>query len=481
MVVADHSAIVDRLAFSLPPFVRLQWASDGSRERWQSQIDAAREAYRRIEILSVARGVRRAARRTVSPMGFKALEKEVAPIGLTVRPIVNVVPNRGGYRARMEHAKPNEPYDISCVIAPEDDGMAFVEVSRAHDDDAVGKLLGIPACCRAFFRDVWHRKRMVDTTWPMASTFSRTSSELIIGRAEPEANVLLRWLGVRLVPHLPCSFTCRETIRFARVFAEVGFHAGYGAGIVGAWQMLSWPMEWSALHGIAEIRTPVFKIAVDTDATGRRYTVQLAGNAYPEDAQRGLRFPYVNDGGAASATKRPQHSLNGFKTAAAMLSAHLELLNILDPIVDGINGTIVDLGCGTGELLRSLVAGKKNVVPHGIDLDERKIALAKEKLGPAARLYVGDYLDKNGPWLHDKHALIVGTLALCESNERRDVCLRLLSQSSITALYYYEGYKGNVASCALQLQSLVNSLPGYSVMRGGERCWVVRATSVSAS
>jgi hypothetical protein len=291
--ITERGMLLDRLAFNLPPFVRQQWANDQSRERWHPQIAAARKAIQRVEILSVARGVRRAARRTTSPAQLETLRNEVAPLGLTVTPIVNVVPSRAGYRAKLEYAKANEPFDISCVIARNDDGRTFVEASRAHDDYTVGELLGIPVCCRAFFGEVWHRQKMIDTTWPMAWTSSTVTDDSIIVDSGPETNVLLRWLGVRLVLHLPCSFHCRGSIRFARRLAEVAIREGHGAGVTAAWQMLSWSMEWSALHGIPEVRTPVFKIAVDTDATGRRYLVQLRGRTCPEDAERGLRFPYL--------------------------------------------------------------------------------------------------------------------------------------------------------------------------------------------
>jgi hypothetical protein len=51
-------------------------------------------------------------------------------------------------------------------------------------------------------------------------------------------------------------------------------------------------MEWSALHGIAEVRTPVFKLATDTDASAATYVVRHHGGGYPEHGATGLVFPY---------------------------------------------------------------------------------------------------------------------------------------------------------------------------------------------
>jgi hypothetical protein len=513
----DRPALLDRLNFSLPPFVRQQWASELSRERWQPRINAARKAYQSLEIASVAGGVRRAARRIIPPARLESVANEIAPLGLTVTPIANVVPNRAGYRARLEYAKANEPFDVSCVIARNDDSRAFLEASRAHDDDTIGELLGIPACCRAFFSEVWHRQRMIDTTWPMAlasSTVQDIMDNSIIISAEPETNVMLRWLGIRLVPHLPCSFQCRESIRLARRLAEVAIREGHGAGVAGAWEILSWPMEWSALHGIAEVRTPIFKIAVDTDATGRHYRVQLRATRYPEDAERGLRFPYLDvnapkkggqlehalvqlrgpenfedaerglrfpylDVNDQNDGRKLEHAENGFPNASAMIFAHLKLLNVLDPIIDALDGSIADLGCGTGELLRSLGAGKKNVKLYGVDRDERKISRARAKLGLDAKLYAGNYLDENGPWLDERHALIVGTLALAESEERLNTCLRMISRTPIAVFYYYTGYRGDIAECVSRLEMVANSIIGKTLTQIGGQCWAIHDKNAS--
>jgi hypothetical protein len=57
-------------------------------------------------------------------------------------------------------------------------------------------------------------------------------------------------------------------------------------------QILSWPMSWSALHGIAEVKTPVLRYVRDTVATGDRLTVQWLGTVMPQTAARGLTFPF---------------------------------------------------------------------------------------------------------------------------------------------------------------------------------------------
>jgi hypothetical protein len=72
----------------------------------------------------------------------------------------------------------------------------------------------------------------------------------------------------------------------------VGEAAGLGEEIGDIREMLSWSAEWSALHGIAEIRTPIVKVATSTDATGLKYTVRRTGTRHPQEAPHGLNFPY---------------------------------------------------------------------------------------------------------------------------------------------------------------------------------------------
>jgi hypothetical protein len=85
------------------------------------------------------------------------------------------------------------------------------------------------------------------------------------------SNILLQSLGIRAAPHSPCSFDCRETVRLAEDLAAVAAASGYGEEYGWLSSILSWPVEWSALHGIAEIRTPIVKLCTPTDATAHEY------------------------------------------------------------------------------------------------------------------------------------------------------------------------------------------------------------------
>ena len=106
------------------------------------------------------------------------------------------------------------------------------------------------------------------------------------------ANILWRWLGVRAVPHLPCRFDCGETIQFAERLLLVAERAGFTDEVNWIREILSWPVEWSALHGIAEVKTPILRLSTRTDATASKYVIRWTGTSYPQDGATGLRFPY---------------------------------------------------------------------------------------------------------------------------------------------------------------------------------------------
>jgi hypothetical protein len=172
--------------------------------------------------------------------------------------------------------------------------LDFKDAWDAGTSAEIGKLLGYPPCCHEFFRLVWVEQGLVDTTWPMAVATAAPpeGTRTIEVTGPPESNILWRWLGVRAVPHLPCRFDCQNSVELARKYLEVGTKAGFQAELDWLLAILSWPVEWSALHGIAEIKTPVLKVSTLTDATARKYVVKRKGDAYPLEGAQGLSFPY---------------------------------------------------------------------------------------------------------------------------------------------------------------------------------------------
>ena len=176
----------------------------------------------------------------------------------------------------------------------------FLGAWEADAQDRIAELLGYPLCCFEFFRRFWIEQGYRDTTWPAAAA----TCPAVIGQFEssveintpPETNVLCRWLGVRAVPHLPCTFDCRESVVLAQAMLSVGAQSGFDSEVQWLLQILRWPVEWSALNGIAEIKTPIAKVSAATETTSTKYVVRRLGDGYPAEGATGISFPYsVNE------------------------------------------------------------------------------------------------------------------------------------------------------------------------------------------
>ena len=311
------------------------------------------------------------------------------------------------YSSTSVAAEDGKPFAFRVVLGSPKRVSEFKEAWDGLDDRAIGELLGYPTCCCEFFKRVWVDEGLVDTTWPMAvATVSADVGETLIElRSPPKANILWRWMGVRAVSHLPCSFACDATIELADRFIEVGRKHGFDEEMDWLLQILDWPVEWSALHGIAEIKTPILKVSTRTDATPCKYTVRYRGRSTPPEGVRGLRFPFAtssspvltesdsfnrgleNPIGEQFVNAQWYAADNGFSTVAAMDGSHEPILKTANLVLGENPGMVLDLGCGNGALLKKLLDANPSIVPFGIDRNVGRIATsAREVLPRASRI-----------------------------------------------------------------------------------------------
>jgi uncharacterized protein len=276
---ASAGPFCDRLDFTLPPFTRISWVSDAAREVWGPRLQRIRAVEREMAWRSVASGLRRCAI-------LLATEEQI-------RYPASTPWHAAGLAAAPLGTKPGNG-TVGVAVGLPADLEVLAQARESGDDRLIGDLLGQPDCCRAFHRRVWVHDGVVDVTWPqaLASGGMPCGDKVLQIAGLPQSNPLWRWLGLQPAFHLPCQFGCRKTVEIAeRVFAAARA-AGFTEEVGWFEDILGWPVEWSALHGIAEIRTPILKIATNTDATAGLYAVRLLGDRYPSEGARGVRFPY---------------------------------------------------------------------------------------------------------------------------------------------------------------------------------------------
>lgn len=417
--------------------VRLAWVSDRARAVWEPRLARIGDAWCQIEIESVRRGLRRCALTVIPAFRFFELSAKLTRDGLVAQTTQSVPAsalNRRGHGLFLRVA-----------IGTRSDVSALADAALRCDDDAIGRLLGYPDCCIASFRRHWVERRETDSTFSAASASiydADGSGTTLSIQSAAQTNLLWRWLGVRFVPHLVCAFDCAASIESGSAFAAIGIEAGFADEMRWSSQMLSWPVEWSALHGIAEVRTPVVKFMTTTDTTDRKRVVRVAGTSYPALGARGVTFPY------SRATTMPVdvdsietdlHRDNGFATEGAMHAAHAPLVALASGVVTGPAHAVLDLGCGNGALLDKICRGT-GAPAFGIDLDLRNCERAR-RLYPAGTWTSGDLFVEPSIWNRSYRLVLVSAARLGEvSRETRDLLeSRIKTTAEYVLVYAYPG------------------------------------------
>ncbi|MEM7040739.1 MAG: hypothetical protein AAF570_27505 [Bacteroidota bacterium] len=153
------------------------------------------------------------------------------------------------------------------------------------------KPMDVPACCAAAVRQCYPDESSVQDTIARHNE-SGVPHPIIQLDTHPILNVLLRPLGIYLFRHHLCSFDCAATTAMYEGIFQQYLETPDRPEARWLAEMLSWPVQYSALHGIAEVHTPVFKLIVPTRPSLGKHTVRLNGTLVPEHAAKGVHFPY---------------------------------------------------------------------------------------------------------------------------------------------------------------------------------------------
>jgi hypothetical protein len=466
-----------RLPFRLHEFTRVIWTSEDARSIWAPRIRGISKAWQELEVLSVSGDLRECAICYVPPDAFVDRVRNWSSEDLFGAPL-QIHAQGSGYSTVAREPNSRDPIAFRVAVGRPKSVQAFLKAYDNQDDVLVGQLLGFPRCCTAFFRENWIDKQLYDTTWPMAIRSMRGGGGS--GRAEidvvpiREANIMWRWLGIRAVPHLPCSFHCEGTAALGRSFLELGRSKNFTKEIGWLEEILSWPLEWSCLHGIAEVRTPILKFTTNTDATPDQYIVRLSGSSFPASGVKGLRFPYrapkqnsrvVKQSLPAVGTYRrrgtsswcDESSENGFSSNEAMDSAHRPLLALLTRHFQDASaqGYALDLGCGNGALLAKIHTLFPRIIPIGVDIDESRARIAGDRLKCLkGEVVVGNIFDSQDIWPPDRQysLSIVCVTRFFEVEPSRSAHLKekILRNSANVLMYVYDDgmyrYKKSLAN-----------------------------------
>jgi hypothetical protein len=364
----------------MPEFLRIIWTSTQAREVWEPRIQAVSRAWQEIERLAVLHSLKPCTLQVCSPEEFIVISQWCAKHGLYCIPVAQEG-KVDGYSNSAQAVEPGKPWTYRIIIGSKVVLDLFVEAWRERNDQRIGSLLGFPSCCQDFFERYWVKEGWRDLTFPMVK--GEVDARILRVGGPMECNILLRWLGVRLVSHLPCSFYCDATETMGQRFGLLAIRYGYVSEMDWLTQMLNWPVRWSSLHGVATITTPVLKIVTNTTALKEEHQIDRDGTEYPAEGARGTVFPFRQ---TASLTVRRTNDYgdNGFRSRDAQEKAHaLVCRAAMRAFADGaaqLTQKVIDLGCGNGKLLEAILNGASWIRPCGVEADKERYEKAARRL-----------------------------------------------------------------------------------------------------
>lgn len=273
------------LPFRLHHFRRITWTSQRARGHWEPRLKQIRDALRQPDYAILDAGVYSSRLDRVYYHEVAELQRAAARFDLhTVRLDYSAEHMSRFFPARFEADERR-----AFVIQGRPDAVqAACESVAKYDFAGFHSALGVPDCCIQFLRAVIDAE-ITDPTWPAAvSSQSERESFSITLDSCWQTNTLLDPIGIRCIAHWPCQVNCSRSIGMADAIAATRERPEYGR----LTEILAWPTAWSALHGIAEVKTPVFKLIYDTDATAHKHELKRLGSVTPAEGAQGLEFPY---------------------------------------------------------------------------------------------------------------------------------------------------------------------------------------------
>jgi len=251
----------------MTPKNNIVWRTKELKEKFEPILNRISRAYYQAEIEMVARGHRLATVATVSSHAFENDISNFLEKGLIFKPIQRVKAY-GGFAHKHEGAQPGDPNSFVYGVIAKD--FEVLEAFYSHNSITgktdttshtdIGTFLGYPQCCREFFDHEWIEQRWVDTIYQQA--LNTGGAELIADYTVKTGghgfcNQALRYFGIRISPQLCHSWDCEATIEWAQLWYDIMYELDPEAA---EWALIlsEMPITWSALKGVAIVKTPIF-------------------------------------------------------------------------------------------------------------------------------------------------------------------------------------------------------------------------------
>ena len=226
--------------------------------------------YARCELETVKNGVRRATTWHIDMNNLVNTFDMINNHELVFTPIA-----QSGYYEGFSHCHrpviPGKPsYWYGSLTKTVEDGELFKTASNASSQDEVhtpiGELLGYPKCCTKKFISEW-KTGNYDAMYQIAeqtegAEITETETKKVctihdIGTCSVNSP-LLRYFGIRVIPHFPCGLKCKESHKLAQKWLKIMDDIDSDA-TNDLKALLQCIESWDSLNGIVEVDTPYFR------------------------------------------------------------------------------------------------------------------------------------------------------------------------------------------------------------------------------
>lgn len=253
------------LNYQIPPFKTEAWVNDNARTIWYPRFKKISEAI----IFTVVKAIQN-----------NALQQQSLVV-------------EGWMYFKILELTSNLKIDVNSTFLGNKQlkGPIYYEIVLSAKEGLEKEIKKV--CCHQKSLDLRHEKRK-EYIYEPALSISPQQESLFHIKLPSDFNKSIFWQRLIATPGYQhrCSLNCKHQLnnqnKVFKLLQEYGFTEEFN------WmkEMYSWPVSWNANHGICELRTPIVKLAFDTDATAHRYTLEIDGTSYPEEGAPGNRFPY---------------------------------------------------------------------------------------------------------------------------------------------------------------------------------------------
>ena len=272
----------------IKPFTRIVWRSDKAKTQWNDRINNINDVYRKCEVETVIRGIRRA---TTHHMGINDVNNTFMFLkenNLIFTPIAQAGYSHGftHNHTPVEAGKPS--YWYGSITRTDEDGELFKLASNSNKQTdihtPIGELLGYPKCCTEKFILEWTNKNY-DPMFEIAKATdgvevlnTEYTEECIVSNINTAILPLLRYFGIRTIPHFPCKFCCKESEKVSEKWLKVMEDISVDA-VNDTKELLESITSWDSLNGVVEIDTPYFRGITHTfPYFGKNRIIKTIGN-----------------------------------------------------------------------------------------------------------------------------------------------------------------------------------------------------------